>query len=302
LPNPERSWNRRSGLGSVDAAEIASCLGHPVDGPLTLLSGGLANVNVRVGPRVVRIHRRDPSITPLEAHLLALPWTCVRVPAVLRVGVGFMVLEYVEHGPVLGTKEHGAAAGAALAEIHALSFATAGNLMPSRDSPSLEVSEPFPDLVGALVEYARGESTSIEEPLRSRMLRLLEGSSATLRGLAGRPVLLHGDFKASNLHWTTDDRLLVLDWEFAYVGSSVSDIGQLMRWDPPAPFVDAFAASYCAHGGRLEDDWQRWAAVFDLINLAGLLQNLAGPDGGDGEAARVRDVRGRIEKTLALFE
>ncbi len=111
--------------------------------------------------------------------------------------------------------------------------------------------------------------------------------------MTGPPVLLQGDFKVSNLFWTIDRRLLVLDWEFAYPGPALMDVGQLLRWNPPAAFVSAFADSYRRHGGVLPEGWQRAAEVFDLINLVGLL---GGAEPGSRQSI---DVRHRIEQTLA---
>jgi hypothetical protein len=300
IPNPEPRWERRALVTTVDRAELEVCLGHPVDEPLTILSGGLANTNVRVGERVVRIHRRDPNASALEARLLARPWASFRVPRVLREGAGFLVLEHVPHGPVLGTREHGAAVGRALAEIHAVTFSSAGDLDPS--TPFTRVGNPFSDLVGALVDYARGQladpSSGLASPLRERADRALEEQAPALRDAAGPPVLCHADFKASNLHWASDG-LLVLDWEFAYAGAALSDIGQLLRWEPPAGFVEGFTSTYHAEGGRLVGNWQRSAAVFDLVNLAGLLVNQGGPEAR--ASLRVADVERRIETTLALI-
>lgn len=300
LANPESRWKRREALEHVAVAELEACLGERVHGSFELLSGGMANVNVRVGSRVVRIHRRDPGAWAREAALLRRHYSSFRVPRVLRAGEDFLVLEWVDHGPLLGTAEHGAAVGRALAEIHSVSFGAAGDL-----DASLNVRERFPDLVGALVDYA---CTALDDPscalpaaLRSEVARALRAAAPLLREVAGAPVLLHGDFKASNLHWASTDALLVLDWEFAYAGSRLSDIGQLLRWEPPAPFVEAFAGAYRAAGGDLDDGWQRWAATFDLVNVIGLVQNLAEPADRIPNA-KVRDVTGRIEKTLTLLD
>jgi hypothetical protein len=92
------------------------------------------------------------------------------------------------------------------------------------------------------------------------------------------------------------DELLVLDWEFAYAGSALSDIGQLLRWQPPERFVQAFAEAYSRHGGRLITDWRRWAATFDLVNLAGLAANRSRADRSD--VSHVADLRRRLEETL----
>lgn len=298
LANPEAAWHRRAPQAEVSRAELERCLGRRIDEPIEVLTGGLANTNVRVGDVVVRLHRRDPSTAGLEAQLLARPWRSFRVPRVVAAGPGFLVLEHVPHRPIAATTSHGLALGRALAEVHAIRFASFGELATSGTA----IREPYPDLVGSFVAYTRSQLESqdvgLEPALRQRALHALERSAPTLRAVAGPPVLLHGDFKVSNLHWAADDRPLVLDWEFAYAGAALLDIGQLLRWHPPAPFTAAFADGYRAGGGELVADWDRWSAAFDLVNLTGLLTNLASPAGA---AARIADVRGRIEATLALL-
>ena len=107
-----------------------------------------------------------------------------------------------------------------------------------------------------------------------------------------KPVLLHGDFKASNLHEALDGRLLVLDWEFAYAGPCLMDIGQLFRWDEPQPFTDNFVAAYMAAGGNLPKNWRELIACFDLVNLVGLLAK------SDRGTRREADCMGRIRERL----
>jgi len=300
LPNPERFWKPRAELREVTRAEVERRIGS-FAGPLTLLSGGLANANVLVDGRVLRIYRRDPGALAVEAALLRRPWSSLRVPAILSTGEDFLLLEYVPHGPVLGSAEHGAAVGRALAEIHALSFEQAGFL-----TPELGMGQPFPDLVTSLVDYARslmpGAELELGPELAGQLLHALESNAPALRAAAGEPVLLHADFKASNLHWTNDQRLLVLDWEFAYSGSRLSDIGQLLRWAPPEAFVRAFERGYVEAGGVLPAEFRKWAALLDLVNLAGLVAHLSGTGTGTGTDSdeRVRDVRERIARTLAL--
>jgi len=58
----------------------------------------------------------------LEAALLSRPWKSFRVPDTLATGEYLLLLEYVPHGVVLGSRKHAAAIGRALAEIHTLSF------------------------------------------------------------------------------------------------------------------------------------------------------------------------------------
>jgi aminoglycoside phosphotransferase (APT) family kinase protein len=222
------------------------------------------------------------------------------VPKVLRTGDDFLVLEYVENHPVLGTGEHGAAVGRALAEIHSVTFERAGWL-----DASLRVERPFPDLVIALIDHARSlltpERCGLLAALCAEVTQALEHRITALRTAAGPAVLLHGDFKPSNLHWTSRNELLVLDWEFAYAGSALSDIGQILRWRPPEVFVNAFAENYFANGGQLVAEWRRWAATFDLINLAGLLANTTQRGQDTSLTPRVNDVQRRIEETLSTL-
>jgi hypothetical protein len=90
----------------------------------------------------------------------------------------------------------------------------------------------------------------------------------------------------------------VLDWEFAYAGSVLSDIGQILRWSPPEVFIDAFAETYSANGGHLVEDWRRSAATFDLVNLAGLLVNTHQSGKDVNRATGAHDVQRRVEETL----
>ena len=87
------------------------------------------------------------------------------------------------------------------------------------------------------------------------------------------PVLLHGDFKPSNVCWGNDDRLLVLDWEFSYAGPGLMDIGQLCRWGIAQPFRRSFETNYIKSGGRLPKNWEQRSSSFDLVNLVVLLSN-----------------------------
>jgi len=300
LPDPESQWERAPTLASVSRAEVERRVG-PIDGRLIVLDGGQANVNVRIGDRVVRLYRRDASSAPREARLLTYGWRTFRVPNVFRTGDDFLVLEYVEKRPLLGTGEHGSAVGRALAEIHGVTFQWAGAL-----DTSLRVGRPFPDLASALVDYARSlltpERCGLSGALCAEVTQALDSKVPALRAAAGAPVLLHGDFKPSNLHWTSRNELLVLDWEFAYAGSALSDIGQVLRWRPPEAFINAFAESYSAHGGQLVADWRRWAATFDLANLAGLLANSIQRGQDASLTTRVTDVQRRIEETLNMSD
>ncbi|WP_437739154.1 phosphotransferase [Sorangium sp. So ce1504] len=294
LPNPERAWERAAHVQTLARAEIERRV-RSFTGEAEVLSGGHANVNVRLGAeRVLRVYRRDASAAPKEASLLARGWRSFRVPAVLSAGEDFLVLEHVLHGPLQDTATCGAAVGRALAEIHGVGYDSAGFL-----GPELAVSVPFADCIGALRGHVDAVLDRLAPALRGelseRVRAFLDANAEALRALASAPVLLHGDFKASNLHWLSSGELLVLDWEFAYAGPSLMDVGQLLRWSPGREFVAAFAGAY-RQSAPLPEGFERWAAAFDLFNLVGLL------DGAEPGSRRAADVCGRILQTAGGSE
>lgn len=289
LPNPERTWARPPALAQIDVTELERRIG-PVPGRVELLSGGLANLNVHVAGRgVLRIYRSNLGNPRKEARLLSLPWQRLRVPQVLREGPDFLLLEYVAHEPLQDGLAYGHAVGAALAEIHAQHFAEAGFL-----NAELSVAGAFGAELELLEQYAEQQlrSTGLDALLPPLRQQLAEARAA-LADLEHPCVLLHSDFKVSNLHWAHDARLLVLDWETAYAGPPLLDIGQLLRWQPAGPFVHGFAQAYAAHGGQLPRNWQRHAEVFDTINLAGLL------GGAEPGSQRAQQIEARLRRTLS---
>lgn len=257
------------------------------------LTGGRANVNVRIDDgRVLRIYERDRRAAAKEATLLQRDWGSFVVPRVIDAGDDFLVLEFIPHAPLRYTPEDGAQLGSALAEIHATRFDACGFL-----NCDLNVAEPFPDLILALEEYAASEIAKAALPSGSdfshRVARFVLDRRETLQELAAVPLLLHGDFKASNLRRAErDGALLIFDWEFAYAGAALLDVGQLFRWGVPPDFAGSFERHYLDGGGVLPPQWQHWAAVFDLFNLAGLLPGAA------AGSRQFRDVEQRIEQTL----
>lgn len=272
LPDPEQLWERSLPDPRTVRALVEARVG-PV-GPIEVLSGGQANLLVRVHDRVVRIHVREPESAAKEAALLRRPWG-FRVPPLLDAGHDYLVLGFVSCERVPATEAAGGAVGRALAEIHATAYPQAGLF-----GADLRVHEPFPDVEAALRDH-----------VASLALPELAAWEPEFGEVAG-PVLLHGDFKAANLRWT-DGELLVLDWEFAWAGPALLDVGQLFRWDPPEGFARGFERAYREGGGTLPDDHRRVAEQFDLVNLAGLLSRAA------IGSRRAADVRARIARTLA---
>ncbi len=163
----------------------------------------------------------------------------------------------------------------------------------------LRVCEPWPSAIGGLREHVDAMlegGAGAQLGTRARAIhRLWERYDGRMHDAAREAVLVHSDFKPTNVKWTPDDRVLVLDWEFAWAGPALFDVGQLLRWDPPAPFVEGFVGGYRDRGGALPADWQDLVLLFDLFNLVFFAND------PQRRPIRDRDVLARIDRTLAHF-
>jgi len=65
----------------------------------------------------------------------------------------------------------------------------------------------------------------------------------------------------------------VLDWEFAFSGSLLTDIGNMLRFSGryPPGFTSGFIAGYQEAGGRLPPGWREISEALDLYALADFL-------------------------------
>jgi Ser/Thr protein kinase RdoA (MazF antagonist) len=258
-----------------------------------VLSGGLRSVNVLVGEdRVLRAGLAAPDLAR-EAAILRRVAPLVRVPRVLAEADGALLLEYVPHEELPDVAPAGAAAGRAAARIHSVAFDRSGFL-----DASLRVAEPFPSALDGLRAYADGLLAGpAGRALGTRataIRRAWDRHDARLRAATSRAVLTHGDFKPANVKWLPAPRdVVVFDWEFAWSGPALMDVGQTFRWGTGTAFRDAFVAAYRAEGGDFPDDWEAIAPLLDLFHLTGLLDHAA------PAPVRDRDVLARVDRTLA---
>lgn len=267
LPNPERAWPSTPPAPGEAQAMIEARIGPGVES-FSVLSGGRRNLNVRVGTeRVVRIFMHDASAARREEALLRRPWQHFRVPKVLERGDDFLVLEWIDLRLLRDSRSAGAALGRAASEIHRASYDRPGYL-----DPALELARPLP----RVAEYLKRalSSDAVGGPVRTAVERLADRLQEELD--LGVPVLNHGDFKAANLFNDEVGRLVILDWELAFAGPALMDLGQLFRWRPSAAFRDGFVQTYRAPSGALPADWLRRAAALDVLRLVDLAAR-AGP-------------------------
>jgi Ser/Thr protein kinase RdoA (MazF antagonist) len=117
------------------------------------------------------------------------------------------------------------------------------------------------------------------QQLRDALWEVVERTAPLLREVDGRYTLVHADYKRSNLllrrSATTWQVVAVLDWEFAFAGPPLVDVGLFLRAGEalPAGFRDAFAAGYRSAGGDLPPDWLHLSRLIDVISQVTFLND-----------------------------
>lgn len=296
-------WDRRSALLTVDIATLerllAPCWPDAHVTSATHVSGGLANTNYRVSlanreePVVVRFYTRDPGACAREAALLRLVAGAVPVPEPLliepvaeRFTYPYSVLSWMDGVPLIDTLADlppaeapglAAALGAVAARIGAFTFAEPGFLGPDLTIRERLVIGPagLRHYLRAMLDDRAGERLGPD--LTARLLAQVEANADRLEPLVDQRSLIHADYKDGNILVRRDPKgwrvTAVLDWEFAFVGASIFDLGSLLRREATLPpgFAGACVAAYRATGGFAPPGWRRMTLLMDLINLCDFL-------------------------------
>jgi aminoglycoside phosphotransferase (APT) family kinase protein len=256
-------------LAAVLDAEVAD---------LARLSGGASRETwrFRAGGRDLVVHRQrsgDTRDMMVEAAVLrAAAAAGVPVPEVVVAGTeglgGAFIVSAAVDGETIARKilrdEHFAPArrvlprqlGAALAALHRADPAAVPGL------PSVDQVAQYREALDTLGE---------PHPAFELAFRWLDAN----RPPAGRPAIVHGDFRLGNVIVGPDGLRAVLDWELAHVGDPMEDLGWLCvkawRFGSPQPVAglgayDELFGAYEAAGGRPVDaDVVRWWEVLGTL-------------------------------------
>lgn len=263
------------------------------------LGGGYRNENIRIttdsGGYVLRRYVRDDAARTcaIEAALAArlasagVPsaeviaadpeGTAAGLPLLLaRHMPGVMVSEAMARYPG-SAAELGAAAGRALAAIGAVTFPGGGvftgpDLVPSPEG----MPASLPEFLEACLRA--GHAAGALSPAELGRLRALAAAADPLaRSVGTARQLVHADYNGKNLlavgsdgRWSIS---AVLDWEFAFSGSPLTDIGNMLRFrdEQPPGFGGGFIAGYRDASSRLPEHWREISEALDLYALADFL-------------------------------
>jgi fructokinase len=189
------------------------------------------------------------------------------------------------------------------ARIHDLRFTQCGLL-----GPGPKVTETFAGYAAGTVSFMQSclDNANLQRRAGADRCRRLNHCLTHLPDLHQPSVthqLCHSDFNQKNflIRRNANGRhhlSAVLDWEFALSGSSVIDIGNLLRFEHESAAVESswFADAYRAAGGHLDKAWREQALFADLLAQCAFLIN---PE----ELPRTfRTAIGVIDRTLAVLD
>jgi aminoglycoside phosphotransferase (APT) family kinase protein len=275
------------------------------------LSGGLRNTNLKIefsskkAPIVLRLYKEDSSICLKEIEILRLLRSAVPVPEVLHArpeGIDgsrpFIMMPYIEGltfqqlkrtGDLTAIHQASASVGQTLAAIAAYEFSKPGRLIATLRN-ELEVGQPYTRSSDPIPEIL---DNSLNSPVAQhrlgagfaqRLHDFIWAWAPLLPDITNVSKLVHSDFGNRNIivnevngSWRV---AAVLDWEFAFSGSPLLDIGNFLRYDlRHEPLREPyFSQSFVEHGGNLPDNWSNIVRVIDLTALVDCLTHEYLPD------------------------
>jgi aminoglycoside phosphotransferase (APT) family kinase protein len=276
-----------------------------------LLSGGLSNTNLKVSFRsgeeavVLRLNRRGANTCLKEIEALRLVRQTVPVPEVFHVdpngidGSGpFSVIQFVEGltfqqlkrtGNLTAIHEASSSVGKTLAAIGGYQFSKPGRLFATPKNqlevgaPYTKSSDPIPEILDSFLD-SKEVQHRLGAPLVDGVHNLVWAWAPSLPDITEVSQLVHSDFGNRNIlvneingQWKV---AAVLDWEFAFSGSALMDVGNFLRYETAhEPLREPhFSRSFVEHGGKLPDGWRQIIRILDLGALVECLTHNYLPD------------------------
>ncbi|WP_235022860.1 phosphotransferase [Amycolatopsis alkalitolerans] len=133
----------------------------------------------------------------------------------------------------------GEEAGRVLKAIGTFEFARPGFFEDARLDPSWLPGE-LPDFIATCLE-TMAPGWNLDAAERKRLLARAERYAPLVAAVAGAARLVHSDYNPKNLLARREGRgwriTAVLDWEFAFSGCPLTDVGNMLRFGD-TPFTD----------------------------------------------------------------
>lgn len=255
-----------------------------------IISSGCANLNVKItlentkAPKILRIYLRDQNSAFREKELAIFLHSFVPVPQTYYIGkldsYQFAIVQYMrgillrdflfnhqenEIRPVM------VEAGHILGNIKQIQFSKAG-FLENDLTIKQSLSKNDYSLFARECLYHPMVKTQLGSEIIAKTLIFLNKHEHLLPD-TGQHHLVHGDYDPANILVDYRDNQwcisAILDWEFAFSGSSFTDIANMLRYAhqmPPA-FEESFLHGLRKGGISLPTTWQQTVHVLNLIAL-----------------------------------
>lgn len=246
---------------------------------------------------VVRLYGRRPGRAAVDVGLLRRLRGVVPVPAVLDASLEpgplppYVITQWLpgerldvvldEVSAPVG-RELGRAVGGVLLRLSTVRLDRPGEIVGIDPRTGDLATGDLPEGADSLEAWVRvhvgaGRLAGWADEDRAALLAIARGVRPLLDAVAGERTLVHSDLNPKNLLVDRDRSEVIglLDWEFAYAGSSLADLGNLLRF-PPEP--DDEAGDQFVRGtiellndaGALRQGWLDTARALDLFALVEL--------------------------------
>jgi len=290
-----------------------------------LLPGGLINTNLKIyfesdfDPVVLRLYRDGAAVCEKEIAVHNLIHQHVPVPEILYADTmgspAFAFVEYVEGltfqqlkqtNNVKAIQQASTSIGKTLAAIGRFRFPAPGRLLASKSSlvvgnKFIEGPDPIPRILDRFL-YSNTFQQRAGAKLVDQLHDFVWSYASILPSLQTECSLVHNDFGNRNILvreingvWTV---VAVLDWEMAFSGSPLLDVGNFLRYElDAAPLREPyFSRAFVEHGGHLPDNWK---PVVKLIDLTGLVECLTHDELPSDVEAELFALISQFKRTIA---
>jgi aminoglycoside phosphotransferase (APT) family kinase protein len=262
-----------------------------------LIAGGCANLNYKIQlenesqPLILRIYLHDKDAVHREQKLAALIKKTVPVPLTHYIGEleghHFAITEFISgislRDLLLSDEPHDLNAimieiGTILSKITAHEFPKAGFLNKELEVIQYESSDVIKFAQGCLNDKT---ALSVLSPEVVTDIKKAIEQHANLFPNNDEKHLVHGDFDPANIFldkingsWVVTG---ILDWEFAFSGSYLWDMANMLRYahKMPPEFQNSFIDALQRNGIKLPAHWR---TTIHLLNLSSLLDLLKRSD------------------------
>lgn len=263
-----------------------------------IIRDGCANINIKIEfinrhpDELLRIYLRDPSSAYKEQKIATLLKDKIPIPQIRQIfkyetyqcarmnfmpGITLRDFLLNTKNPPIEKIMH--ETGGILAQIASVHFDKTGFF--NRD---LEITTPFQpkDLIDFCNKTLKNETVRLilTDKIRDNITRLMTKNQDLLSTLP-ETNLVHADFDPSNILVDQRDGQVylsaVLDWEFAFSGSTLCDVANMLRYAHKMPplYQSAFLEGLTQGGYPLTD---HYSTTIDLLNLISLIDCLARAD------------------------